>query len=62
MQIVSRTFIQNNITIGYLNKTKADTVRMVIEGLRTFNAAKIDTSIYTVDELMQKLEELHRTR
>jgi hypothetical protein len=62
MQIVSRTFIQNNITIGYLNKTKADTVRMVIEGLRTFDAAKIDTSIYTVDELMQKLEELHRTR
>jgi len=62
MQIVSRTFIQNDITVGYLNKQKADKVQRIIEGLRTFARAKIDTSVYEIDELIQKLEELHVTR
>ena len=62
MQIVSRTFIQNDITIGYLDKHKANKVRMIIEGLRTFARAKIDTSIYEIDELIQKLNELYKVR
>ena len=62
MQIVSRTFTQNDITIGYLNNYKADKVRRIIEGLRTFSRNKIDTSVYEVDELIATLEELHRAR
>lgn len=62
MQVVSRTFIQNDITIGNLNKVEANKTRRIIEGLRTFARAKIDTSIYEIDELIQKLEELHTSR
>jgi hypothetical protein len=62
MQVVSRTFTQNNITIGYLNKRKADKVRRVIEGLRTFAHENIDTSVYDKTELIQQLEELHLRR
>lgn len=62
MQIVSRTFTQNNITINRLNKKKANKMRRIIEGLRTFAKAKIDTSVYEIDELISKLEELHVTK
>lgn len=62
MQIVSRTFTQNNITINRLNKNKAYQMCRIIEGLRTFASANIDTSIYEVDELIKKLEELHVTK
>lgn len=62
MQIVSRTFVQNDITISYLDKYKAEKVRKIIEGLRTFARAKIDTSVYEVDELVQKIEELNNAR
>jgi hypothetical protein len=62
MRIVSRTFIQNDITIDYLNKAKATKVQMVIEGLRTFAKAKIDTSIYEIDELLLKLETINQKR
>lgn len=62
MRIVSRTYVQNEITIGYLNKRKANKVRMIIEGLRIFSKSKIDTSVYSVDELIQKLGELHQVR
>lgn len=62
MQVVSRTYTQNNITIGYLNKNEANRARMIIEGLRTFSRAKIDTSVYERGELIKKLEELHKIR
>lgn len=62
MRIVSRTYTQNEITIGYLSKNKANRVRMIIEGLRIFSKSKIDTSVYSVDELIQKLGELHQVR
>ncbi len=62
MQIVSRTFVLNDITIHYLNKNKAEKVRKIIEGLRTFKLAKIDTSVYEVDELLQKIDELNNAR
>ena len=62
MQVVSRTFIQNDITIGYLNKTEANKIRRIIEGLRTFTHSGIDTSVYEIDELIDKIEELHMER
>lgn len=61
LQVVSRTFIQNDIKIGNLSKKKAEKVRMIIEGLRTFTNNNIDTSEYEVAELINKLEELHTT-
>jgi len=58
LQIVSRTYIQNDIKINYLYKEKAKRVKMIIEGLRTFIHNDIDTSNYEIGELVNKLEEL----
>ncbi|HSX19417.1 MAG TPA: hypothetical protein VLE91_04810 [Candidatus Saccharimonadales bacterium] len=59
IQVVSRTFIKNNIKINYLHKGKAKKVKMIIEGLRTFDTNNIDTSNYEIGELISKLSELH---
>ena len=59
IQVVSRTFVQNDITIGHLNAKKARRVHMVIEGLRTFEENDIDTSNFEVQELITKIEEFH---
>jgi hypothetical protein len=57
LQVVSRTFIQNNIKIGNLEKFKAKKVHRIIEGLRTFAEHDINTSNYEIDELISKIEE-----
>ncbi len=62
LQIVSRTYIKNKIKINFLHKEKAERVKMIIEGLRTFANNDIDTSIYEVDELVSKLAELETNR
>lgn len=62
LQVVSRTYIQNDIKINNLNKKKANKVRRIIEGLRTFADNNIDTSNYEIADLINKLEELHVTR
>lgn len=62
LQVVSHTYVQNEITIGYLNKSKANKVRRIIESLRTFAEANIDTSQYETPELIGKLEELHASQ
>lgn len=59
LQIVSRTFVENDITIGHLETGKAHRVQMIIEGLRTFAEHNIDTSNYEVNELIAKIEEFH---
>jgi hypothetical protein len=62
LQIVSRTFIQNDIKLDNLNRKKAEKARRIIEGLRTFAQNNIDTSSYEINELIEKLEELHKTQ
>lgn len=62
LQIVSRTFVQNDVTIGHLSRGQAYQVKMVIEGLRTFAEHNIDTSRYEVGELIAKIEEFHRNK
>lgn len=62
LQIVSRNYVQNDIKIGNLSKKKAERVKMVIEGLRTFQDNNIDTSNYEIAELVNKLEELHTSK
>ena len=62
LQIVSRTFVENNITIGHLDATRAARVQMIIEGLRTFAEHNIDTSNYEVKELIAKIEEFHTNK
>ena len=59
LQVVSRTFIQNDIKIEKLNKTKAKKVQKIIEGLRTFAEHDINTSNYEIEELVSKIEEFH---
>jgi len=62
LQIVSRTFVENNITVGHLDAKKALRVQMIIEGLRTFAEHDIDTSNYEVNELVAKIEEFHKNK
>ena len=59
LQIVSKTYVQNDTKICNLNKKKALRVRMIIEGLRTLAANNINTSRYTVEELISKIEAMH---
>ena len=59
LQIVSRTYIENEITIGHLEVKRACRVQMIIEGLRTFAEHNIDTSNYEIPELVAKIEEFH---
>lgn len=59
LQVVSQTFIQNDIKIVHLRRNQAEKVRRIIEGLRTFIQNNIDTSDYEIHELISKIEELH---
>ena len=62
LQVVSKTFIQNDIKIEYLRKHEAAQTREIIEGLRTFAYHNIDTSNYETDELLCKLQELNNPK
>lgn len=62
LQVVSKTYIQNNIKIGNLNKKKAEKARRIIEGLRTLVKHNINTSSYGIDELILKIEEFHTNK
>lgn len=59
--IISKTFESNEVRIRNLNTTEAVYVRRIIEGLRLFANKQIDTSNYTKEELLAKLEELSTT-
>lgn len=59
--IVSKTFTENEIRIKNLRKEEAVFVRRIVEGLRIFANKQIDTSSYTKEELVTKLEELSTT-
>lgn len=59
--IVSKTFAANEIKINNLRKDDAVFARRIIEGLRTFVSKQIDTSTYSVKELVAKLQELSTT-
>jgi len=59
LQVVSRTYVQNDIKISHLNKKKALLVQRIIEGLRTFSEHDINTSNYEIDELISKIGEFH---
>lgn len=60
--IVSKTFIKNEIRIKNLRKREAVFARRIIEGLRIFVNKQIDTSSYTREELISKLQELSTTK
>ena len=59
--IISKTFEENEIKIRNLRTNEAVYVRRIIEGLRTFDSKKINTSAYSKDELIATLEELSTT-
>ena len=60
--IISKTFEENEIKIRNLRTQEAILVRRIIEGLRIFDRKHIDTSSYTNEELIAKLEELSTTK
>jgi hypothetical protein len=59
--IVSKTFTENEIKIRNLRKKEAVFARRIIEGLRIFKDKQIDTSSYSKQELVNKLQELSKT-
>lgn len=59
--IVSKTFTENQIEVNGLRQKEAVFARRLVEGLRVFESKQIDTSIYTKEELVGKLEELSTT-
>src|SRR4030042_983134 len=59
--IISKTFEENEVRIKNLRKDEAVFARRIIEGLRIFENKRIDTSNYTVKELVAKLQELSTT-
>ena len=61
MVIISKTFEENEIKIRNLRISEAVYVRKIIEGLRTFESKKINTSNYSTEDLVAKLEELSKT-
>jgi hypothetical protein len=61
LEIVSRTFEDNEVRIKFLRNDEAIYIRRIIEGLRVFTAKQIDTSGFTTEELLKKLEELSTT-
>ena len=59
--IVSKTFAKNEIRIRYLWKDEAIYARRIVEGLRAFEVKQIDTSVFTVADLREKLSQLSTT-
>jgi hypothetical protein len=59
LQVVSRTYVQNDIKIEYLKKKDASRTKDIIEGLRTFVHNDINTSNYEIGDLVKKLNELN---
>ncbi len=59
--IVSKTFAKNEIRIKYLWKDEAIYVRRMVEGLRVFETKQIDTSVFTLTDLREKLSQLSTT-
>ena len=57
LQIVSRSYVQNEIKIEKLNKSKAEKVKKIIEGLRTLEMNNISTANYGIGELISKIGE-----
>jgi hypothetical protein len=62
LEIVSRTFEDNEITIRALWKREAILARRLIEGMRVLESKQIDTSTYSKEALVAKLEELSTTK
>lgn len=62
LTIISRTYTENNITIGTIWKNDAIFIRRIIEGLRMLAEEHMDTTNYTVEELLQKLKKLSTTK
>lgn len=59
--VVSKTFTENEIRIKNLRKEEAIFARRIVEGLRIFESKQIDTSNFTREELIAKLQELSTT-
>lgn len=60
--IISKTFEENEIKIRNLRTKEAVFARRIIEGLRVLENKQIDTSNYSTEELLSKLEELSTTK
>lgn len=60
--IISKTYEENEIRVKNLRTSEAIYARRIIEGLRTFENKQIDTSHYSIRDLIGKLEQLSKTK
>ena len=60
--IISKTFEDNEVRIRNLWPKEAILLRRIVEGLRLFSGKNIETSSFTKEELIAKLEELSTTK
>lgn len=61
LTLISNTFAENEIVINRLWKKDAILMRRIVEGLRMFVDKDIDTTTYSVEDLISKLKELSTT-
>lgn len=61
LEIVSRTFIENNMFVRNLWRKDAVKIRNMIEGLRALNREQIDTTSFERDELIDEINNLSNT-
>lgn len=59
--ILAKTYQNNEIKVNNLRTKEAVFIRRIIEGLRVFERNNINTSRYSKEELISKLEELSTT-
>lgn len=62
LNIISKTYEENEIRVNNLRTKDAVFARRIIEGLRIFENENVDTYDYTKKELIAKLEELSKTK
>lgn len=60
--IISKTYEENEVRVGNLRTVEAIYARRIIEGLRIFENKQIDTSHYSKEDLISKLEQLSKTK
>jgi hypothetical protein len=61
LRIICQTYTQNDFKIDYLQVKEAIQAQRIIEGLRIFSHYNVNTFEYELEELLQKIDEMHES-
>ncbi len=62
LTLIDRNFVQDRITVSYLNKEEALKMRRIIMGLIIAHENKVDLADYTMQQVREYTEEIGRAR